>query len=331
VTELQIDDALREIDRPDDESVCVLALDIGGTLVKGGVMRSDRTLCSSVRIPTPFGGGDHDALMGKVKATLRDLFGQARADCALEPVAIGVASPGLVDETSGVVRSAYNLNWSEVEIVRELETEFGLPVTLRQDARAAALIEQRVGVARDTSDFLFVAIGTGIGAALVLDGVPRAGAHHRAGEIGHIEVDAQGDACACGERGCLETIASTRAIALRYNRRRRRNGIADLDAEGVLAQLHAGDELAREVWAEATDALASVLAAVQKTVDVELVVLGGGLAMAGDALLEPLEKVLNAPSPVVEPARLAVSSVGQLAGLLGAGTAALEYVASNHG
>jgi glucokinase len=325
----ETDDVLAGIERPNDDDLAVLALDVGATLVKGGVIRSDRTLCHSVRVPT-FVDGDDQLLIDKVKSILRDLRVSARGKCLADAVGIGVAAPGLVDEAEGVVRSAYNLGWNGVEIVAELEAEFGLPVTLRQDARAAALIEQLIGVAHEVPDFLFVALGTGIGSALVLGGEPRPGVHNRAGEIGHIVVDPSGEDCACGERGCLETIASARSIARRYNARRRadREGV---DAEGVLARMRAGDKLAADVFAGAIDALAIVLTAVQKTVDVELVVLGGGLAMAGVDLLEPLERAINGPSPVVQPSRLATSSVGQLAGLLGAGSAALEYVASNHG
>jgi glucokinase len=330
VTEIQVGRAPHEIERGDHEDRVVLAADIGGTLVKGGVMRPDHTLCSSVRVPTN-ATGDADLLLSQVKALLSDLRERARAECAAEPAGIGIACPGLVDEAAGVVRSAYNLGWSDVEIVKDLELEFGVPVTLRQDARAAALIEQRVGVAREASDFIFVALGTGIGSAIVLDRVPRAGAHHRAGEIGHIVVDPSGEACGCGERGCLETVASARAIARRYNARPRDGDPGGTDAEGVLAKVLERDELAVEVWGEAVDALARALTAVQKTVDVELVVLGGGLGTAGTALLDPLEQAMRVPGSVVEPARLATSSVGQLAGLLGAGVAALEYVLPSRG
>lgn len=326
MTETQIG-VLLEGERPDADERVVLALDIGGTLVKGGIMRSDRTLFSLVQVPT-FPKGDSASLMTRVKSLLSDLRSRARAERVVDAVAIGIACPGLVDEGAGVVRSAYNLGWNDIEIVKELEVEYKLPVTLRQDARAAALIERRVGVAQDVTDFLFVALGTGIGSALVLDGEPRAGAHDRAGEIGHIVVDALGEVCGCGERGCLETVASARAIARRYNTRCRQASV-DLDAEDVLARVLDGDALALAVWSEAVDALARVLNAVQKIVDVDLVVLGGGLAMAGAALLSPLARAMNAPNPVVQPARLATSSVGQLAGLLGAGTAALEHIASN--
>jgi glucokinase len=313
----------------DDNHVAVLALDIGATLVKGGVIRADRSVWHTVRTPT-FEEDDNEPLIEKVKSLLWELRAGARDECAAEAVAIGIAAPGLVDEDEGVICSAYNLGWQGVCIVRELEAEFGLPVTLRQDARAAALIEQRIGAAHDVEDFLFVALGTGIGSALVLAGDPRTGVHNRAGEIGHIVVDRSGEVCACGERGCLETIASARAIARRYNARRRADE-KGVDAEGVLDRMRAGDKLAAEVFAEAVDALTVVLTAVQKTVDVELVVLGGGLAMAGAGLLDPLDRAMNRPSPVVHPARLACSAVGQLAGLLGAGTAALEYVASSRG
>jgi glucokinase len=299
-----------------------LAVDVGGTLLKGGVVAGDRSLSFAVTTPT-FAVGAEGTLLERVSLLVRALLNDLRGRGLPEPVAIGIAAPGLVDEREGVIHAAYNLGWREVDVVSPLEAEFGLSVVLRQDARAAALVEQRVGAASGASDFIFVALGTGIGAAVVLDGAPRPGAHSQAGEIGHIVVAPTGEECACGAHGCLETVASARAIARRYLTRSRSSGV-DIDAAAVIRLAGEGDEVAAEVWRAAIAGLAGVLCDVQKLIDVELIVLGGGLAMAGDALLVPLAEAMAATCGIASLPRLRVSSIGQQAGLLGAGIAALD-------
>jgi glucokinase len=231
---------------------------------------------------------------------------------------VGMVVPGLVDAEAGVARYAENLGWRDVPFAARLSEATGLPVSFDHDVRAAGAAEQQLGAGRGHRDVAFVPIGTGIAAALVLDGRPYAGGGW-AGEIGHIDVGS-GLPCPCGSRGCLETVASAAAIARRYTERSGRPVTGALDVAGRLgADTGEGDADARAVWDEAVDALAFVLAVTAAVAAPELIIVGGGLSGAGDVLLEPLRRGLarRLTAPQRHP-ELVRAVLGEQAGLLGA-------------
>lgn len=288
----------------------VVALDVGGTMSKGAVVDRDGAVHHELRAPTPQHVSATRALDG-IADHLGLLIAAAAAD---EVVGICVAVPGILDEDSGTVRSAANLGWHDVSVATELSARLGREVRVTHDVRAGGLAESRAGAAAGATSSLFVALGTGIAAAAVVDGVPLR-ARGWAGEIGHLRVPGHEAPCGCGRRGCLETVASALAIAREYVAR---TGTAVSGAADVADRMGAGDPLARAVWAEATDALGEVLAACVAVLGSEVVVLGGGLSNAGAPLLDPvaarLALVLGArPAPPVVPAAL-----GDAAGCLGA-------------
>ncbi|HEX3922765.1 MAG TPA: ROK family protein [Streptosporangiaceae bacterium] len=230
------------------------------------------------------------------------------------PVALGVVVPGLVDAAAGMARYSENLGWRDVPFAARLARATTPPVAFGHDVRAASAAEHRLGAARGHRDVAFVPIGTGIAAALVLDGRPvEAGGW--AGEIGHIDVGS-GLACVCGAAGCLETVASAAAIARRYTERSGRPVRGALDVAG---RLDGRDPDAAAVWNEAADALAFALAAVAAVAAPELIVIGGGLSGAGDVLLDALRTRLQTRLSVAQRhPRLCVAALGDQAGLLGA-------------
>ena len=183
-------------------------------------------------------------------------------------------------------------------------------MAVAHDVRAAALAEGELGAARDCRDWLLVTLGTGVGAAVVLGGRPYGGAHGAGGELGHLVVVPGGPECACGARGCVESIASAGAIERRAGRPVR-EVIADRDP----------------LWAEAIDALASGLAAYAVLMDPERIVIGGGLAAAGDALFEPLATALDERLTFSEAPPLVPAALGAEAGCHGAAIAARELAA----
>jgi glucokinase len=170
---------------------------------------------------------------------------------------------------------------------------------------------------------LFVAIGTGIAAALVVDGSGYAGAHGAAGELGHIVVRPGGAPCGCGARGCLEAITSARAIGRRYAEI---SGIEDATAFDVASLAADGDETATTVWRDAIDALADGLLTAQALYDVNVLVLGGGLAEAGDDLLDPLRGELARRVTFHRMPRVVKAELGDTAGCLGAALLALDHL-----
>jgi glucokinase len=294
----------------------VVAVDVGGTELKGAVVGRGPAALAELREPTGAEDGP-DAVLDRLSGLLERLRGLAAGHAV---AAAGVAVPGIVDDATGTAVWSANLGWRDVPLAPRLEAALGLPVAVGHDVRAGALAEGAVGAARDARDWLFLPVGTGISAALSLDGRPHAASPY-AGEIGHVVVDPDGPPCACGARGCLEAIASARAIGVRYGERTHAGAVR---AEEVARRAAAGDEDARAVWSDAVEALAGAIAWSAGMLALELVVVGGGLSSAGDALLEPLAAAVAAdltyqPSPRIVPAAL-----GDRAGCLGAAMLAWE-------
>ena len=296
----------------------VLAFDVGGTDMKSALVDRHGRVLGLRRTPTPLGDGEPAAAVVDALAELAAEHRAALPD--VHPVAAGVSVPGLVDEQAGVGIFASNLGWRDAPIRALAERALGLPVAFGHDVRAAGDAEHRLGAARGYGDVVVLAIGTGIAGALVLGGHPYAGGGY-AGELGHALSDPDGEPCACGARGCLETIASAGAVARRYAAA---SGIAVPGAREVLAAAEAGDADAIRVWDDAVRALAEALARLVATVAPEAVVIGGGLAQAGPALFDPLGERLDALLSFHRRPVLLQAQLGDDAGLLGTALAARD-------
>jgi glucokinase len=198
--------------------------------------------------------------------------------------------------------------------VRSLvEQATGLPVGFGHDVRAGALAEWRLGAGRGLQDLVFVPVGAGVSAGVIVQGRLVTGGGN-AGEIGHVDVG-HGERCACGGRGCVEAVASAAAVARRYA------GVTGQPVAGareVAERMVAGDPAARQVWADATRALALALAWTTAVLAPQAIILGGGLARSGDLLVEPVRHALAGHLGVVPPPRLLPAGLGDEAGCLGA-------------
>lgn len=303
----------------------VAALDVGGTAMKGALVGPGGATRCPLRRPTPHRQGP-GAVVDAAGGALRELLEDARRQ-RLAVAAAGVVVPGIVDEARGVAVFSANLGWRDLPLRALLEERTGLPVGLGHDVRAGALAEATLGAARGQADVLFVPVGAGIAAAAIVDGrLLHAGGY--AGELGHLQVDPDGEPCGCGGRGCLETVASGAALARRYAARA---GRPVAGAAGVAERVRAGDPHAEAVWADAVAALAQGLAAAVALLGSRLVVVGGGLASAGDLLLRPLTETLLArlsPGSTQVP-RLVLAALGDRAGCLGAALLARGAAASH--
>jgi glucokinase len=300
----------------------VVALDVGGTGMKCALVRPDGTVHHSERHPTLAERGP-EAVTAHILDVAAGLAGRARAD-GLEPVAVGVAVPGVVDEENGVAVWSSNVGFRDVPLKALISQKLGLPAALGHDVRVGGIAEARLGAGRGQRHVLFVAIGTGIAAAFVLDGAGYAGAHGAAGEVGHIIVRPGGTPCACGGQGCLEAIASARAIGRRYAEL---SGISGTTALDVVTRAADGEPLAETVWNEAVDALADGLVTCQGLYDVSVLVLGGGLAEAGDALLTPVRNAFEQKITFHRMPEIVRAELGDVAGCLGAALLALDHLA----
>jgi glucokinase len=284
----------------------VLGVDVGGTDTKAAVVEDGGVVLASRTLPTPRSpGGIVDLIAAEVPGGVQ---------------AIGLAVPGLVDERRGVAVWSENLDWQDVPFADLVCERTGLPTVLGHDVRAGGLAESRLGAARGIRDVVFLPIGTGIAAAVILGGRLHA-ADGYAGEIGHVDAG-HSEPCLCGATGCLEAIASAAAIARRYEARAGRAA----PTREIVAAAQDGDPVAAEVWEEALDALTGALAWLASVLAPEVVVVGGGLSRAGDALFEPLTERLARRLTFQRVPRLVPAALGDRAGCLGAALLALDYL-----
>ncbi len=303
---------------PEPTPPVVAGLDVGGTKTLAvAVDAGSGTVLATVRRPTGGGGDGLLSSTGAVLAELAEAAGLGAAGFA----AVGVGVPGLVDRAAGTVRHAVNLGLGAdpVGLADHLAELAGAPVVVENDVNLAAL---GAAVALDCrGDLAYLSVGTGLAAGFVLDGRIRRGAHGAAGEIGHLPIDPEGPLCECGQRGCLEALASGAAIAARWP-----SGDGEVTAAAsLLAAAGSGDPAATALLDEVAGHLAGAVALLAQTVDPEVVVLGGGVAEAGAGLLDAVRAALRrraGRSPVLAAIdladRVALVPPGVPAGALGA-------------
>ena len=273
-------------DEPGLNGPLVAGVDVGGTKTSIVVTDDrDRILYEHVA-PT-----DRSALVGQIAGLVEDARRELRRDVA----AVGVAIPGHVDPEDGSVSMAVNLGITHLPLGPMLQAELGVPVFVEHDARAAALWLSGQGgrrVGPVPASVVFLAIGTGISAGVVLDGALLRGDNGLAGEVGHVVADPDGVVCACGLRGCLETIAAGPAIARQADEAIAAGRSTVLSpgstAADVFRAASAGDAVAVEIVDRVADHLARAIRSLALTLGVRRVVIGGGVAAAGPALLDPI-------------------------------------------
>jgi glucokinase len=271
-----------------------IGIDLGGTNLKVAVVDADgRALAKDTQECDVARGPEH--VMAQMGAICEELL--RHADCPRQQVrGVGLGTPGPLDLDKGEIVWAANLpGWRNVPIRDSLSRVLRLPVILENDANAAAFGEFWAGAGRDHGDMVLLTLGTGVGSGVIVDGKLLRGHFENAGELGHWIMDAEGLPCPCGQRGCLEQYASASAVGRRALaaieegakttlRALREQGVAITSRE-VAAAARAGDPLARSVWDDACKFLALACVNIQHAFNPALIVLGGGLAEAGDFLL----------------------------------------------
>jgi glucokinase len=285
-----------------------LGIDLGGTLIKHAVLELDAEprVLEQGQVATGLAAGP-DAVLARVAVIAA---GAGTVD------AVGLAMPGPLDLLTGRPRALPNLpRWEGFSVVERLEAALGRPVALVRDGCAFALAEHALGAGHGCRDMVGVTVGTGIGGGLVLGGTLYLGADGSAGELGHQTVDPGGPACGCGNRGCLEALASGPAIAL----------AAGTDSAGdAFVGALSGDERARIAFADAGRWLGLGLANVAAIVAPERIVVGGGVVAAGELLLAPARQELTRRLTILPAGRveLVPAQLGSIAGAIGAGLSA---------
>jgi glucokinase len=304
------------VDRPVSRH---LGIDLGGTNVKVAVLERDADGSEPPRVvATTSAPTRADRGPQAVVARLGELGREAMA--AHGPVeTVGVGLPGLFDPRAGTILLFPNLPgpWRGHPVAEPLARALGQPVVLVNDVRAFTLAEARLGAARGCRTVVCMALGTGVGGGLIVNGRLHLGIDGTAGEIGHQTVVPDGPRCGCGNRGCVEAVASARAIAEAGGRAT----VAD-----VVAAARAGDERAREAIARAAGYLGIAIANAVVLLSPDRVVIGGGVAGAGDVLLEPIRaevrrRVSLAPADRID---IVPGALGPVAGAIGAALRGLE-------
>src|SRR5450631_279267 len=306
--------------------IATIGLDIGGTKISGGVIDSNGVILARGRRDTP--ARDPAAILQEAVSLIQELSLEHKID------AVGVACAGFIDRSGSTVLFAPNLAWRDEPFKEHLESVLHLPAILDNDANAATWGEFRFGAATEADDMVLLTIGTGIGGGIVVDGVLMHGAFGVAAELGHMRVVPGGIRCGCGNRGCWEQYASGSAL-VREARELVVSGSplaarlvelcggdpAALSGPDVTRAAVEGDPAAVELLADLGTWIGEGLASVAAILDPELIVLGGGVAEAGDLLIDPalgaFRRQLTGRGHRPE-ARFAVASLGNDAGMIGA-------------
>ena len=292
-----------------------IGIDLGGTNLKVGLFDTryrciDKAFLSTKRFHS------RDFLVKAILVSVHDIIRGKKI--ALRRVAgIGIGLPGPVDFTRGVVHFFPNIpGWNNVPLKAILETRLRLPVSVDNDAKVMCVAEYRLGAARGAHSAICITLGTGVGGGIILDGKLYRGIDNAAGEIGHLPINEQGPHCNCGGIACLESYVGNQAIAHRVKKIFRRA----IALEEVSRLAHHGDSRALRVWSEVAGHLGAALTAVVNLLNIECVVIGGGVANAGDVLFDRIrEAVATRAMPVqARTVRIVPAALGADAGMIGA-------------
>ncbi|MCN9243991.1 ROK family protein [Streptomyces sp. RY43-2] len=301
----------------------VIALDVGGTGMKAALVGAGGELLHQARRATERERGP-DAVVESILGFAAELRAQGERRFGVPAVAAGVAVPGIVDADQGIAAYSANLGWRDVPLRALLSRRLGgAPVALGHDVRTGGLAEGRIGAGRGADRFLFVPLGTGIAGAIGIGGRVEAGAHGFAGEIGHVVVRPGGLACPCGQYGCLERYGSAAAVSDAWAEA---SGDPEADAADCAKAVESGDPRALKVWQDAVDALADGLVTALTLLDPRTMIIGGGLAEAGETLFTPLRAAVRRRVTFQKLPSIVPAALGDTAGCLGAGLLAWDLL-----
>jgi glucokinase len=313
----------------------ILGVDIGGTKVAVGLVDRNGKILTQGRKPM-VANGTAEAALRAVTGAIDSMSESAEADLRKSGggfQSIGICAPGPLDPKTGVVLNPPNLPcWRDFPLAERIRAIYDVPVKVDNDANAAALAETRWGAARGFRYVFYATIGTGIGTGIVFDGRIYHGNTGSAGEGGHVSIDYRGPVCSCGKRGCIEILASGRAIGARARTKLAaepsrhsailelaKGNVADVTSEMVGQAYAAGDPLAREILLETVDVLAPWLGNIVDLLDPDVLVMGGGVAAMLKPFFEDIKKRLPAwcVNPRVSEIPLLMAHYGADAGIAG--------------
>ena len=308
-----------------------IGIDVGGTNVKIALVDKSGKIIYSNSVPT-YAKMGYEYTVNNIKQAIKDLMKETNTT-AKDIDGIGFDFPGQVDYKTGVVKLAPNIpGWVNVPIAQMIEEEFHIPTRIDNDVRCAALGEMKFGAGQGCENFVCITVGTGIGSGLVVNGQLVRGASNAAGEFGHIKLQMKdGLICGCGDTGCLEAYASGPSIvamAQDYIKGGKSTKFREMAAaEGgeitpymVAKAAEAGDPVAKRIFAIVGEYIGIGLTSVINLLNPEKVIIGGGVAEAGDLLLDPIRKTIKERAMVVAGSAVEIvpAQLGNSAGVIGA-------------
>ncbi|MEY5009947.1 MAG: hypothetical protein RLZZ253_1086 [Verrucomicrobiota bacterium] len=303
-----------------------IGIDFGGTTIKSGLVAGGNVLKRGTVVDTQKAGGLED-LLGALVGIVEELRGEGVAG-------VGVGLPGMVDANRGVVNQLTNVaGWNSVPLREILEKRTGLPVAIENDANAMAYGEWRHGAAKDGRHVICITLGTGVGGALILDGRLYRGATMGAGEVGHMSIDYHGLQGHYGNHGALEKYVGNQQITDRAFSRYAKKGMGRIREQCTPAALseaaRAGDEIALGLWEEVGYEIGVALSSAIWLVNPDTVVIGGGVAKAGELVFGPIRRTICSQTGRVfhEHLRIVEAQLGNDAGIIGNAALALEAAA----
>ncbi|RLC75430.1 MAG: ROK family protein [Chloroflexi bacterium] len=316
----------------------VIGIDLGGTKISTALVESDGKIIAQDYRKTMAAEGQQ-AVIERILNSARQVMSQAKVTRS-QVAAVGICAPGPLDIEAGVVVAPPNLpGWERVPLKQLIEDNLGITTFLENDANAAALSEHRFGAGRGVEHMIYITVSTGIGGGLILDGKLYHGASGMAGEVGHITIEPGGPLCGCGNRGCLEALASGTAIARVARERVAQNvptlmtDMTDGDPERITARLVAeaagqGDKVANEILTKAMDYLGIGMANLVNLFNPQLIVIGGGLTNIGERLFGPVRQAIeqHALRAAAQAVRVAPADLGDNVGVLGAAAVAQSRI-----
>jgi glucokinase len=305
-----------------------IGVDLGGTNLRAAAVDRDGTIQHKIAKDTNFAGG-RDAVIGDIVTAVNDL----KAQCSGRRLAgVGIGVPGFIRLKEGFITNSNNLPYLENYPVRDaIEQKLGTPIILENDANAAALGEKWMGAGRDVDNLVLLTLGTGIGGGIIMDGRVLHGMDGMAAELGHITVDPFGPPCGCGNRGCLEKLASATAVealAILLSL-----SATPLTSKEVFDLAQQGNEKARAIFEQMGRSLGVGLANLINTFNFPLYLLSGGMLPSWDLFWPPLEAEVKLRSFTYRntKTRIEKATLGSDAGLIGAAYLPFQAIDLSHG
>lgn len=314
-----------------EDSRSLIGVDLANSEFRGAIINLRGEIRH--RFSLPIDEQDGEAALALVYRLIDRLVSVAESPI----LGIGIGTPGLMDAQQGVVRTAVNLDWRDLPLGDLLEGRYALPVYIANDCQVAALAELTFGIGKALSNLVVIKVGRGIGSGIILDRQLHYGDGFGAGEIGHMVVEPGGELCRCGNHGCLETLASSRAIVKRIRTIAESNPRslihrfaptpAAINTNVVLQAFDAGDEAVQAVIEEAGCYLGKAVAYLESVLNIQQIVITGSMARFGQALIEPIKQQVNEGvlPALTNETRIEISDLGQDIVILGAAALLLSH------